>query len=317
MCTAASYKGIFGRNLDYDFGYGQKILITPRNFPLSFNHVPQLNNHYAIIGAGIIEKEYPMYFDAINEKGLGVAGLNFVGNCVYHEAIDGKTNIAQYELIPYILSTCANVKEVKELYKNLNIDNEVVSDRYSPAQLHWFIADKESSIVLETVKDGLKLYDNPVNVLTNNPPFNMQLFNLNNYAHLSKKDPVNSFGIELTRYSRGMGAMGLPGDLSSMSRFVKVAFTNHFSESLNDDHLNQFFHILHSVEQQNGCCEVKDRSYEYTIYSSACDLDKGIYYYTTYENHQITAVNMHSENLDGKKLIRYPLILGEQIKMQN
>ena len=144
---------------------------------------------------------------------------------------------------------------------------------------------------------------------------------LNNYMNLSPKQPQNTFSADLplTTYSRGMGAMGLPGDLSSQSRFVRAAFVrmNAKSGSGEAESVNQFFHILHSVEQQRGCCELDGGKYEITLYTSCCNADKGIYYYTTYGNHQITAVDMHRENLDGTKLTRYPLVQGEQIALQN
>ncbi|MGM9635453.1 MAG: linear amide C-N hydrolase, partial [Candidatus Avispirillum sp.] len=181
--------------------------------------------------------------------------------------------------------------------------------------------DKNGAITVESVKEGIKIYDNPVGVLTNNPPFDEQMFNLNNYMHLSPKSPENTFApsLGLRTYSRGMGALGLPGDLSSQSRFVRVAFTkmNSVSGSSESESVSQFFHILGSVDQQRGCCDVGEGKYEITIYTSCCNADKGIYYYTTYENHQITGVDMHRENLDGVELIRYPLLSGESIKMQN
>ena len=168
---------------------------------------------------------------------------------------------------------------------------------------------------------GLHIYDNPVGVLTNNPPFDQQMFMLNNYMNLSPKQPENKFSkdLDFNAYSRGMGALGLPGDLSSASRFAKVAFTkmNSVSGDGEEESVSQFFHILGSVDQQRGCCEVEEGKYEITIYTSCCNATKGIYYYTTYNNHQITAVDMHREKLDGDKLVRYPLITGEQINYQN
>ena len=169
--------------------------------------------------------------------------------------------------------------------------------------------------------EGLRIYQNPIGVLTNNPPFDVQMFGLNNYMNLSPKSPQNSFSpkLPLHTYSRGMGGLGLPGDLSSQSRFVRVAFTkmNSVSGDSENESVSQFFHILGSVDQQRGCCDVGDGKFEITLYTSCCNADKGIYYYTTYENHQITAVDMKREKLDGEQLIRYPLIHGEQIRMQN
>lgn len=324
MCTAATYKTkdfYFGRTLDYEFSYGDEVVITPRNYSFHFLEKGDINTHYAIIGMAYINENYPLYYDAINEKGLGIAGLNFVGNAKYREKVEGKDNITQFEFIPWILSQCTTVKEAKKLIENINFLNVPFSDKLPLAQLHWMISDSEESITVESVADGIKIYENPVGVLTNNPPFDKQMFILNNYRHLSNKDSENTFckDIELNKYSRGMGAIGLPGDLSSQSRFVRVAFVKMNSLSKDDEKssVNQFFHILNSVDQQRGCCDLGDGKYEITIYTSCCNTNKGIYYYTTYDNHQITAVDMHKENLDGKELISYPLIKEEQIRIQN
>lgn len=324
MCTAATYKTkdfYFGRTLDYEFSYGDEVTITPRNFPFHFREQGKLNTHYAIIGMAHIIDNCPLYYDAINEKGLGMAGLNFVGNAVYREKEEGKDNVAQFEFIPWILSQCATVQEARKFVEKINLLNTPFNEQLPVAQLHWIISDSEESITVEAVKEGIKIYENPVGVLTNNPPFDKQMFNLNNYMHLSAKSPENNFSkdLNLETYSRGMGAIGLPGDLSSQSRFVRVAFTkmNSISGDGEMESVSQFFHILNSVDQQRGCCELDNGKYEITLYTSCCNTNKGIYYYTTYNNHQITAVHMHKENLDGNELVHYPLITEEQIKMQN
>ena len=324
MCTAATYKTndfYFGRTLDYEFSYGDEVVITPRNYEFSFRRAGVMKTHYAMIGMAYVAGDYPLYYDAVNEKGLGIAGLNFVGNAVYNGEVQGADNIAQFELIPWILGQCASVGEAKELLSRLNIVNIQFSAELPLAQLHWIIADKEGAITVESVSDGLKIYDNPAGVLTNNPPFDEQMFNLNNYMHLSSKTPENLFSekLPLKNYSRGMGALGLPGDLSSQSRFVRVAFVkmNSLSGSSEKESVSQFFHILGSVDQQRGCCNVGEEKYEITIYTSCCNADKGIYYYTTYDNHQISAVDMHRENLDGADLLRFKLVTGEQINFVN
>ena len=324
MCTAATYKtkdGYFGRTLDYEFSYGDEITITPRNYQFNFRNTESMNTHYAIIGMAYVAGNYPLYYDAINEKGLGIAGLNFVGNAAYNKPVENKTNIAQFELIPWILGQCSTVKDAKALFDNINIIDTPFNAELPLAQLHWIISDKDEAITVESMADGLHIYDNPVGILTNNPPFNIQMFSLNNYMNLSPKNPENKFSdkLPLHPYSRGMGAIGLPGDLSSASRFAKAAFTkiNSVSGDSEEESVSQFFHILGSVDQQRGCCEVHDGKYEITIYTSCCNLDKGIYYYTTYNNHQISAVDMHRENLDSDKLVRYPMILNQNINFQN
>ena len=266
-----------------------------------------------------------MYYDAVNEKGLGMEGLNFVGNAVYAKegdpANEGKDEVAQFEFIPWVLSQCSSVKEARKLLKNMVLTGTSFAPRFPAAQLHWIIADAKEAITVESVQEGLKVYDNPVGVLTNNPPFEQQMFQLNNYMYLSAAQPENTFAKkqDLKTYSRGMGALGMPGDLSSASRFVRVAFTkmHSISGSSEEESVSQFFHILGSVEQTRGCCEVEPEKYEITIYTSCCNATKGIYYYTTYENHQITAVDMHREDLDGNEVKGYPLQMKQQIFLQN
>lgn len=324
MCTAATYKTkdfYFGRTLDYEISYGDQVVITPRNYVFDLRQGGQIKNHYAMIGMACVMQDYPLYYDAVNEKGLGIAGLNFVGNAHYNKPADGKDNITQFELIPWILGKCATVKEARELFEKINLIDTPFMENLPVAQLHWIIADKDECITVESMKDGLKIYDNPVGVLTNNPPFNYQMFHLNNYMHLAVENQENTFSdkLDLKQYSRGMGAMGLPGDLSSQSRFVRVSFVkmNSLSGNSEEESVSQFFHILGSVDQQRGCCKLGEEKYEITLYTSCCNTHTGIYYYNTYENHQISAVDMHHENLDSEKLITYALIKGEQINRQN
>ena len=324
MCTAASYRTkdlYFGRNLDYEFSYGDEVTITPRNYPFTFRRAGEMRTHYAMIGMAYVAEEYPLYYDAVNEKGLCIAGLNFVGNAACQSETDGKDNISVFELIPWLLGQCADLNEVRALLAKLNLVDIPFNAQLPTAKLHWLITDRTGSITVEAVADGLHVYENPVEVLTNNPPFPMQLFQLNNYMALSPESPKNTFAPDapLMTYSRGMGAMGLPGDLSSQSRFVRVAFTRAHSlcKPTEESRVNQFFHILTSVEQQRGCCSLGDGKYEITLYSSCCNATRGIYYYTTYDNRQITAVDMHNENLDGDVLIRYPLLQSSAFLKQN
>lgn len=322
MCTATTYKTkdtYFGRTLDYEFSYGEEVVVTPRNYPFYFKNIGSISSHYALIGMAHVNENYPLYYEAINEKGVGIAGLNFVGNASYNDIVEGKDNIAQYELIPWILCQCQNINEVLNLLKRINVTNQ--SYKNMPiASLHWIITDKEKTITLEAVKEGLKIYENEVGVLTNNPPFNIQMTMLSNYLGLSNESIPNRFApnISIPQYSRGMGAIGLPGDLSSQSRFVRAAFVRANSLSKEDEisSVSQFFHILNSVDQQRGCCKVND-AFEITIYTSCCNLNKGIYYYTTYDNHQINKIEMNKEDLTKNELIRFPLCNKENINSQN
>ncbi|MBQ7759706.1 MAG: choloylglycine hydrolase [Acidaminococcaceae bacterium] len=327
MCTAITYKTqdhYFGRNLDLEYSLNETITITPRNYKFNFRKIGTVANHFAIIGMAYIADDYPLYYDATNEKGLSIAGLNFPDNAHYNPYCEGKDNIPPFELIPWLLGQCATVDEVEAQLKKINILNENFSDQLTLTPVHWLIADEKRSITVEALQDGLKIYDNPVGVLTNNPTFDYHMFNLNNYMQLTKDNPQNTFAgkngtLKLDLYSRGMGGLGLPGDTSSLSRFVKATFVklNSVAGTSEAESISQFFHILKSVEMPKGSVHLGKDLYEITVYSSCCNTTRGIYYYTTYENSQISAVDMHKENLDGSALIKYPLDKTVRINFQN
>ena len=324
MCTAITFKtkdSYFGRTLDNPYSYEEQVTITPRNYSLKFRKRESIHNHFAFIGMAHLTKEYPLYYDGCNEKGLAIAALNFVGNAFFPKSEVGKENICQFEFIPYILATCKSIEEVLERLQNLLIIDEPFSKEFPTAELHYFISDAKRCITVEPQGDGLKIYDNPIGVLANNPPFPNQLFHLNIFMGLSNTNPNNTFSnqIDLKPYSKGMGAIGLPGDLSSPSRFVRASFVKMNSVSKKDElsSVSQFFHILASVDQQRGCCKTEEGAYEVTIYTSCMNLSKGFYYYTSYDNHQITRVSLFEEDLEGHLLVSYSLRLQEQIFIQN
>ncbi len=324
MCTAISFAKkdfYFGRTLDYDFSYGERVTVTPRRFCFDFGAAGKFTEHYAMIGMAHVADGYPLYYDCVNEKGLGMAGLNFVGTARYSEPVDGKLNLATHEFIPFITGQCCNLDEARKLLDKINLVNRAFSDAYPTAELHWIIADKSGAVVVESTESGFHVYENPVGVLANNPEFPQQMLQLNNYMCLSAKEPQNRFcsSLPLKPYSRGMGAIGLPGDISSESRFVRAAFVknNSVCGDAECESVSQFFHIIGSVENVQGCCQLTDGKYQITWYTCCCNCNKGIYYYTTYENHQITAVDMHHENLNSCRLATYLPMNSEQIKRQN
>ena len=323
MCTAVSITAgdnYFGRNLDLEHTFGEKVVITPRNFPFTFSNGKTIKNHYAIIGMAVIAENYPLYFDATNEKGLSLAGLNFPANAFYNEPKETKENVASYEFITWILSQCKNLNEAKELLLKINITGKAFADNFAPTPLHFIISDKDGSVTFEQTKDGAKVFKNPISILTNNPTFDIHMANLSNYMSLSPCDPKNTFTdkTDLKIYSKGMGAIGLPGDCSSMSRFVRAAFvaSNSDFSGKETQKVCQFFHVLKSVEHQKGCIRTAD-GFEITNYSSCTNASRGIYYYTTYYNSCITGVDMHRENLDSDKLISYDLLKQEKLFIQN
>ncbi len=325
MCTAITYHTkdhYFGRNLDLEYSYEEQVVITPRRYEFTFRQAGTMLNHYAMIGMAYVQEGYPLYYEATNEKGLSMAGLNFPENAYYGEVIPGKDNVAPFEFIPWILGQCATISDVKCLLEYVQIANIAFSEALPPSPLHWMVADKESAITIEAVKEGIKVYENIIGVLTNNPTFDYHMMNLNNYMNLSNQTPMNRFaqGVQLTEYSRGMGALGLPGDLSSASRFVRMAFNKLNSvveEDTEEASVGQFFHLLDSVAMTTGALQMPSGLYDKTVYSCCCNVDRGIYYYTTYENRQICAVDMHKEDLEGTEIAAYPLLKSQNVYMQN
>lgn len=325
MCTSIIYTagdGYFGRNLDLEVSLGQKAVITPRNYPLHFKNLPEINHHFAITGMAIVRDNYPLYFDGANEKGLGMAGLNFNGPAHFFPVEDGKVNVASFEIVPFILAQAANVAEAKALLKNVNLTDQNFSATMTSSPLHWLIADKSgAAIVVESTTTGLHVYDNPVGVLTNNPEFPQQMTNLANYMGVQTAEPDNTLApdVDLQSYSRGLGTNQLPGGVDSESRFVREVFTkSHAPQGKSEeDCVGSYFHCLNNVAQPKNLDEVAPGKFEYTIYTDGVNLTTGTFYYTTYDNQQINAISLDGLDLDGSDLQTFDLAEKQAINHQN
>ena len=320
MCTAISIKAndhYFGRNLDLHESYNEAVTIMPRNYPLFFRCTAMVKTHYAIIGMATLDQDYPLYYDAVNEHGLSIAALNFPDNASYLSTSDSAVNIAPFEVIPWILCQCKTVTEATELLRNVRIVDIPYSDIYPQTPLHWILSDKDQSIVIEPVYDSLKIYDNPIGILTNNPPFPYHLENIRHYVHLSNQESSHSF-LNKKPVSNGTGAVGLPGDLTSVSRFVRAVFFKNSAVfgSCDRENIPQFFHLLQSVQQVQGAVENHGQLH-YTVYSSCCNTDKGLYYYTSYENSCIYCVDMNKEDINCSKTISYPISRSPHVEWVN
>lgn len=325
MCTSMALKTrdfYFGRNMDIEHGFGGRVVVTPRNFPFSFRKCGEMRAHYAMIGVAAVRDGYPLYAEAVNEKGLGVAGLSFPENACYpSEETRGKDNVSPFELIPWLLGQCGSTVEARKKINEMHLVGIPFSEALPLSPLHWHIADREESIVLEPVKEGLRIYDNPAGVMTNNPPFDFHMENLNQYLNLTVDYPKNRFHPKagLKPFGVGMGAVGLPGDFSPASRFVRETFLRFNSISGEDEleSVTRYFHLMDAVSMPDGIVMTREGRFEKTEYTCCVNADKGIFYYKTYENNQITAVDMHRENLDGNALTEYSLVKTQQIHWIN
>ena len=315
MCTALSFPGFvhcFGRNLDLERSYGESVAVTPRRYPFAFRNGEELPRHHAMIGMAHMAAGFPLYYEATNEHGLSMAGLNFPVSAVYHPACEGKCNLASFELIPYVLGRCATLSEARTLLETVNITAESFAPGLSASPLHWMVADKTGALVVESTADGLQMYENETRVLTNEPPFPFHRDNLQRYHALTPEEPA------APAFSRGMGSCGLPGGLDSVSRFVRAAFTARYAlpGHSEEETVSRFFRMLDIVAQTRGCCHLGGGDYEETLYSSCCT-DGGVYYYTTAANRTPTAVDMHAEDLEGSDVVAYPLQTAFRVERVN
>ncbi len=317
MCTGLALETkdglhLFGRNMDIEYSFNQSIIFIPRNFKcVNKSNKKELTTKYAVLGMGTIFDDYPTFADGMNENGLGCAGLNFPVYVSYSkEDIEGKTNIPVYNFLLWVLANFSSVEEVKEALKNANIVDIPISENIPNTTLHWMISDiTGKSIVVEQTKEKLNVFDNNIGVLTNSPTFDWHVANLNQYVSL-RYNQVPEFKLgdqSLTALGQGTGLVGLPGDFTPASRFVRVAFLRDAMIKNDKDSIDliEFFHILNNVAMVRGSTRTIEEKSDLTQYTSCMCLEKGIYYYNTYENNQINAIDMNKENLDGNEIKTY------------
>lgn len=276
MCTALNYvseKHYFGRNFDWNEGYGEKVVITPRNFKIQFRYENAMDTHFAIIGMGIVNNNYPLYYDGVNEYGLCMAGLNFPDNAVYKECVCDKKNITSYEIVLWVLSQCKTTDEARTLLQNTNIANAAFSKDLSTSPLHWIVSDRNKSIVIEPVSEGLMIYDNHTNVLTNNPVFPKQLENL-------KKD--------------------IPYGPSSESRFKRAVELVNSAPKIIDE--SECVKKITDILLEVGRVKTEEEP-KYTIYSASINATDIIYYYKLYEDDKIYKVSLGDCDISSNKII--------------
>ncbi len=315
MCTAISFNfshHMFSRTLDLDTSYGEAVILTPRQFKLEYKYEATKKNHYAILGVGAIFDNTPLYYDAFNEAGLAIAALNFPARAVYFKKNSGAVNITSFELISFILSRCADVSDAVKLLREANITDDSFGKDLPTTPLHWLIADNDAAVTVESVADGLKIYENPFGVLTNGPDFPYHKTRVIDFIRLDSVLPKNRIcpSVELSYYSGGLGAMGLPGDFSSSSRFVRAVFLkNHsFGDSVSD-----VFDIMDNLSVPEGAVITDEGKPFATVYTSVADTDEGVYYFTTAGSRRIRAVRMSEGSADSDMLSVFSMREEEKI----
>lgn len=316
MCTAICVRGarhFFGRTLDVSCAHGEQLVLAPRGFVLHFRNGESYPYHPAMLGAGIATPEGVLYFDAMNEAGLCCAALNFPHSAVYHAPQAGKCAVSSFELIPYLLARCTSVREARALLCECVVTAESVSEKLPASPLHWLLADREEAIAVESVEQGLQIHEDPYGVLTNEPPFLYHTARLADLMGLSAAMPENRLFPQapLLPRSGGIGAMGLPGDASSASRFVRAAFA--LGQGAGDGEIGDFFHVLDGVCVPRGCVRVNDGALHYTAYSCCMDMDTPGYYFTTHGCRRIRALRLAGALCEGRETRCFPMKMGEDV----
>lgn len=287
MCTCVRFNDnsgnmYFGRNLDWDEGYGQKIIITPREYKYCSEFLGKMNTKHAVIGMAIAIHDKPLYFDCANDAGLGIAGLNFPGYAKFEDApVDGKTNIAAYEFPLWVAMNFSSVDEVKSTLSDVAIVAKPVSEEYPVSMLHWMIGDGKESIVVESTKDGLLVFQNDVDVLSNAPGFKEHLAAYRSYTG------------------------DVAGGYTSGPRFLRAAYLNHNypMQDGEDANIVRLFRTLGGVGIVDGALRMDNGHFEKTIYTSGYSALTRTYYYNTYEDFTIKKVALKDFDLDSAKLI--------------
>ena len=257
-----------GRNYDYELSYDENVISIPKGEEVC-------DNDYDVVGIGSgLFTEYPMLYDGMNEKGLCMSGLAFTGNAKYGNFNSNAINLAPYEMIPTILGSCKSVKDFKKKYSRtvgLNVWDKKFDENTENAELHWFLCDESESIVIESTKDGVVIYDNKFDVMTNNPPFDLMenaiSENLSNIGFYDDEIADERY------FSRGFETEYLDGSYTSMGRFERLVYLkDHMEENSILNPVQDSFKLLNSVEQLYGLTPVGDK-FEYTIYQAVYDME--------------------------------------------
>lgn len=317
MCTGIRFtdsKGnmYFGRNLDWTEDYGETIVITPRGVELPSPFQGTIKPKYACIGMAIVVENMPLYFDLGNEAGLGVAGLNFPGYAEFAEGPkDGTVNLAAYEFPLYLAANYATVAEVREALPNITVVAKGPGNLPVSA-LHWLVGDAKESIVIECQADGMHVYDNDLDVLTNQPPYPWHHENVRNYMCLNADFPADVTWTrdKLTPFSSAAGMIGFPGAYDPASRFVRVAFLNaHYPEEDGEmANVGRLFRTLNGVYQCKGGGAQGNGQFEYTLYTGGYSAATKTYYFSTYDEPAYQKASLNDYDLNGTALIQVPRV---------
>jgi choloylglycine hydrolase len=331
-CTGITIKPedgsiIFARTLEFALDLHSNIIVVPRGreyVGTAPGDKPGLRwkTQYGIVGANAFD--LPVTIDGLNEKGLSVGLFYFPGFAKYQviNALDLNKALAPWELGVFLLGTCSNVNEAVAAAKNVRVGDTVQKDMGFVPGVHFIVTDATgSSVVLEYISGELKIHANPLGVMTNSPTFDWHMTNLSNYVTMNAKnvEKIDLGGKEIKGLGQGSGMLGLPGDFTPPSRFVRaVAFSKSaLPVATAKEGVLQAFHILNQFDIPRGAARGTEHGKEvadYTQWTTAADLKNLRYYFRTYDNSRIRSVDLKAVNLDAKALKTISMKGEEQIE---
>lgn len=320
MCTAMTIQVpqghvYFGRTMDFSYPLDPELYFIPRGYTWkNILRTHTIQDQYSILAIG--QNLFPVVFaDGVNDMGFAAAVLYFPGYAHYDTAdTDDSSRLpaASIELVHFLLGQCASAEQAIPILKNIRIVGVKDSVTNTVAPLHWILADKTGTcLVVEKTADGLHILPNPAGVLSNSPDFIWHMTNLRSYMNIEPTQKADeAWGpVSLSPFGQGAGTLGLPGDYTPPSRFVRTAFQKSHADFPPDREgtVNTCFHIMESVSIPKGVVMTDRGTPDYTQYTAFISLEEKRYYFKTYDNTGITAVHFPS----GPNFTTKPVSLGK------
>jgi len=328
LITAKDGAVVSGRTMEFGFDVKSEVMVVPAGTPMT-GSLPggatgiKYTTKYGMIGANALG--FPVIVDGINEQGLFVSDLYFPGYAGYADVTPENASraMASYEIGNWLLGNFATVDEVRAHLQDIVLVSTAVEALGGPPPLHFIIRDRSGkSLVIEPLEGKLKVYDDPVGVLTNSPSFDWHLTNLRNYIGLTAQNvPSLQLGgnFTLPQFGQGTGMFGLPGDATPPSRFVRaVAYSQTaLPVSTAAEAVLQVFHIMNSFDIPLGSVREKSGDaihVDYTVWTSVADLKNDRWYFRTYNDQALRLVDLHKALAAAGNKVRFiPMNSGQSI----
>lgn len=294
MCVAIRFNSTdgsmyFARNFDWSQSYNEKMVGLPRGCKVQYAHEGESEVKYDTFGLGIAYNGTVMYFDAMNEKSLAVAVLSLPETTKFSDVEDGKVNVACFEFPTWALANYADTYELEEALKNVAITAGGFDALEGVGGMHWIFADQKRSIVVESTVRGLEVFDDDLDIVTNEPGFAWHRQNVRNYLGVSSEVPATeNWGrsSDLKPVGHGPGMRGIPGDYSPVSRFVKSAFinANYPVQESEEDNVTRMFRTVGTVAVPLGAMKMEDGTWDYTLFQAGYSAKTMTCFYSTYDD---------------------------------